>query len=105
MILNVRSLPDGRILIHWLVEDDNGPIETKPNVMVTARGPLRLGGVKGYIACRTEQNSVNPQHRGQEILMCMHSNDVRAATCPKCLETEKAKETLALYENSEALSA
>lgn len=107
MILNVKILNDGseRVLIHWLIEDDKGPIETKPNVMVTERGPFKLGGVRGRIACNPEQNSVNPQHRGQEVLMCMHSNDVRAATCQKCLATDEAKALLAKYAEGVDLAA
>lgn len=107
MILNVKILNDGteRVLIHWLMEAADGPIETKPNIIGTERGPLKLGGVRGRIACNPEQNSVNPQHNGQEVLMCMHSNDVRAATCPKCLATDEAKALLAKYSEGVDLAA
>lgn len=107
MILNVKLLNDGswRVLIHWLIEDEAGPISTNSKTVVTPRGAMKLGGVKGRIACNPLQNTVNPQHHGQEVMMCMHSNDVRASTCPKCLATDEAKELLAKYAESVDLAA
>lgn len=92
MILNLKRLTDGteRLCIHWLVESSEGSIETQPNTKITERGAFKLGGVKGYIACNPKQNSVNPQHRGQEVMMCLHTNEIRAVTCPKCLDTAVA---------------
>ena len=91
-VINVRLLADksGRACIHWLMPDEAGPIATVGVTKMTALGPLRLGGIRGRIACNPEQNSVNPMLRGGETLMCMHSDDVRAATCPKCLGTVEA---------------
>ena len=99
MILNVKMLGDGsgRACIHWLVESDKGPIETQERFAITQLGPIKLGGVKGYIACNPQQNTVNPQNRGGETLMCMHTNEVRAATCPKCLATPEAVALLKHY--------
>ena len=126
MILNVKLLPDGsgRVCIHWLMEDTYDAAKEPPDslkplgrlVKEAADGdqfPIRVQGhpqlrsqtgqpamVRGRIACNPKQNTVNPQHRGQEVLMCMHSNEVRAVTCPKCLATPEAVELLKSYENT-----
>lgn len=107
MILNVKLLNDGsrKLLIHWLIQDANGPITTIGKSVVTPRGPFKLGGVRGRVACNPEQNSVNPQHRGQEVLMCLHSGEVRAATCKKCLATDEAQALLAKYAEGVDLAA
>ena len=102
MILNIKLLPDGsgRTLIHWLNQDDEGPIQTKGHAKYKGIFP----GIRGRIACNPKQNSVNPVDRNGEHLMCMYSEEVRAATCPKCLATEEAKAILAKYENTMELS-
>jgi hypothetical protein len=126
MILNVKMLPDksGRVLIHWLQEDvydasklpadslkplarlvdqaDKGdayPIKIQGHPQLR-RGSGQATVSKARIACNPTQNSVNPQHKGQEVFMCMHSNDVRAVTCPKCLATVDAAELLKQYEDT-----
>jgi hypothetical protein len=93
--VNYKTLPDGRTLIHWLVADEAGPITTvgMPPLM-TPGGPIRLGGGKWRVACNPTQNTINPQVRNGVRYMCMTSDDVRAATCPKCLATAEALELL-----------
>jgi len=83
-ILNVKLLPDksGRVLIHWLQPDEAGPVQTQGHPVYACIQPFR-----GKIACNPTQNTVNPQVRNGETLMCMHSNEVRAVTCPKCMLT------------------
>ena len=88
-VVNVRGLDDGtgRVCIHWLVEGD-GPIKVKGHPQlrsVTGQSPE----VTGFIACNPKQNSVNPQTRNGQIMVCTYTNDVQAATCPKCLEFAK----------------
>ena len=89
------TVGSGRMCIHWLIRDAAGPIATELDVRNTERGPLPLGGFKGRMACRPEQNTVYPQHRGQETFLCLHSDDPRAATCPDCLATEEYKKAMA----------
>lgn len=127
MILNVKLLPDksGRVLIHWLQEDTfdaskEGADSLKPLAHLVKEAdapggafPIKINGhpqlrggvgqavvANARIACNVKQNSVNPLHRGQEVFMCMHSNDVRAVTCPRCLETKDAVELLKQYEDT-----
>ena len=100
MILNVKLLKDGtgRVCIHWLQESQEGPLEISGNAQLKkAMGqPLVF---RGRIACNPKQNTVNPQHKGQEVLMCMHSNEIRAVTCPACLAVPEAIELLKSYED------
>ena len=104
MILNVKMLPDksGRVLIHWLQEGVEGgtayPIKIQGHPQLRAQCGQSVV-INARIACNPKQNSVNPQHRGQEVFMCMHSNDVRAVTCPQCLATVDAVELLKQYED------
>lgn len=101
MILNVKMLSDGsgRVCIHWLIQDEAGPIKT------TARPDLaKLTTTSGRIACNPKQNSVNPVDRNGEHLMCLHSPEVRAVTCPKCLATPEAIALLATYADTMEIS-
>lgn len=131
MILNVKMLPDksGRCLIHWLIEDVFDPSKVGPDSLdavgrvvqqAACEGelfPIKIQGhtqlrtqmgqpvsIRARIACNPKQNTVNPQHKGQEVFMCMHSNDVRAATCPRCLATPEAVELMKSYENTEEIA-
>ncbi len=95
----IKLLPDrsGRVLIHWFVHDEQGPIETPVGGAMTALGPMHLGGAKGRIACMPGRG-----HAGSEIIngqhhLFPHSDDVRAATCPDCLTTDEAKRMLLEY--------
>jgi hypothetical protein len=83
-ILNVKLVPDGsgRAMIHWLQEDAAGPIKTTGHDVYKCMPAFR-----GRIACNPAQNTVNPQQRNGETLLCLHSNDARAVTCPKCMAT------------------
>lgn len=92
-IINVKQLNDGteQACIHYLVEG-SGPIAF--DSLPSLRGTLPPK-VNGYIACNPEQNTIFPQMRNGETLVCVHSNEVRAVTCPKCLATEEAKAMLA----------
>ncbi len=132
MILNVKLLPDksGRVLIHWLQEDTYdatkvGPDSLKPLARLVDEAdskegafPIRINGhpqlragcgqatvASARIACNPKQNTVQPQHKGQEVFMCMHSNDIRAVTCEKCLATHDAVELLKQYENTVEVAA
>lgn len=92
-IVNIRLLGDGsgRVCVHWFIRDEIGPIRTPGTAHMTALGPIPFGGVVGRIACNPDQNTVTTQQNGMEFFPCCHSDDVRAATCPKCLETSEAK--------------
>lgn len=83
--VDVKLLPDGRSLIHWLKECDDGPI--------TIQGHAQLRQVMGRpaegrykLVCNPTQNTVSSQKRGNVRYICMTSGDVAAVTCPKCLE-------------------
>ena len=84
----------GRLCIHFLVQDDVGKIETPgtltPALKENPFAPVVLelkGPRKWRIACRPEQNSVQPQVRNGVRYVCLYSNDPLAVTCPGCLES------------------
>ena len=95
-VVNMRLLNDGtgRVCIHWFIRDEAGPIKTPGTAYMTAFGPIPLGGAVGRIACNPEQNSVATQNNGMDFFPCLHSDDVRAATCPDCLATDEAKKVI-----------
>ena len=102
-VVVMKQLKDGsgRICVHWFVRDTDGPITTPRGEQMTASGMWRKGGVKGRIACNPTQNTIVPQERGMETLLCCHTDDVRAATCPDCLATDEAKAMLQHYADME----
>jgi len=87
--VNVRLLKDGtgRVCIHWFVRDPQGKIKMPTGEAMSNLGPMQFGGAQGRIACNPNQNTVVPQHVGGNILLCCHSDDVRAVTCPDCQKT------------------
>ena len=97
VIVNLKQLPDGRVCYHWLRLDDKGPIKTADGVRMSSMGPIRIGGVRGTIVCNPTQNTVTPQVHGREVFVCSYTDDPRAATCPKCLETQEYKDAMAKF--------
>lgn len=97
--VNYKLLPDGRTLIHWLVADEDGPIKTVGlPPLSTPGGAVRFVGGRWRVCCNPTQNTINPQVRNGVRYMCVTSDDVRAATCPKCLATDEAKDALGTSE-------
>ncbi len=109
-VAEIKMLPDGsgRVRIHYFVHDQKGPVTTPDGVIMSSIGPIRMGGVKGYIACQPERANLLPQMQGNVSLLTCHSDDARAATCPECLATDdwkKASQQLEeLLNNGGALS-
>jgi hypothetical protein len=92
----VKLCPDrsGRVLIHWFIHDEQGPIETPAGGVLTALGPLRLGGVKGRIACQPERARVGAENISGQHHLFPHSDDLRAVTCALCRRTPEARKML-----------
>ena len=92
----LKQLKDGsgRLCIHYFVRADNGAIQTA--IDPGNKIPWLRGGTKGYIACNPQQNAVLKQD-GMETFVCLRTDDIRAATCPACLETKEAVEMLGHY--------
>lgn len=92
----IKLLPDGsgRVRIHWFVHDDRGPVTTPASTTLTALGPLKLGGAKGRIACQPRRASVTPEVVGGVTTPIVHSDDVRAVTCPECRQTKEYWEVM-----------
>ena len=82
----IRLLPDGsgRVRIHYFVHDPKGPVTTPSGAVMTALGPMKLGGVVGRIACQPQMASVTPKVVKGELQPTVHSDDPRAVTCPEC---------------------
>lgn len=90
--IHMRDLDDGRVCIHWLVEDDSGPIQMESDARLRAVAGQKPT-VRGRIACNPTQNTVQPQHKGRDVYVCFHSGDVvHAVSCPACLATPEAIE-------------
>lgn len=85
-LMNLKT--DRRVRIHWFQHDDKGPIHTGSVVATTALGPLKLGGVRGRIACQPNRASLAPPLVNGRIQPCPCSDDVRAVTCDLCAATE-----------------
>lgn len=98
--IGIKLLPDnsGRVRIHWFVRDPAGPIITSGRRAVTAKGPITLGGARGYIACQPDRKDVRPTAVRGILEMFFHSDDFRAATCPECLGTQEYAEVMAELE-------
>ena len=94
-----------RVRIHLFVRDDNGAAQTPAGKVQTSKGALKVGGTKGYLACQKTRTDIGPQKVGEVIVVTPHSDDVRAATCPSCLETQEAKDMLRRLEELEPLPA
>lgn len=94
-VVNVRLLKDGtnRVCIHWLQEVKDGPIRYECDSQFR-RNSGQSTQVVARIACRPEQTTIFPQQRGAEQLLCVHSSEIRAVTCPDCLATPAAVEAL-----------
>lgn len=93
--VDIKLLEDGRALVHWLRECDDGLI------VITGHPELRkvMGRPtdgKYTIACNTKQNTTNSQTRRNTRFLCMTSGDLAAVTCSKCLETAEAKMALSV---------
>jgi hypothetical protein len=88
----MRPLKDdsGRVCVHWFRVDPAGPISTQGRTHQTGHGELRLGGVVGWIACNPRQNTVQPQVRGSEHFVCLHTIEAGpGVTCPECRATSE----------------
>jgi hypothetical protein len=95
-----KMLPNGRVCIHWFQPCDDGPINTEAKVIPTQIGPLKMGGVRGRIACNPSQNYLGPLEKGMQRLMCHRSEDPRAVTCPACMDTPAFKEAIANFQTA-----
>lgn len=90
-IVNQRYLDDGsgRVCIHMFVHSNSGPAKTPAGV-----NGFQFAGARGFIACNPTQSQVTPQVRGSEHLLCTHSDDARAVSCPKCKESPEFLEQM-----------
>ena len=91
--VDIKLLPDGRTLIHWLRECDDGPIKLKGHPKLReAMGRPADGSY--VVVCNPKQTTVNSQKRGSTRFMCITSGDPAAVTCPQCLAAPETIEAL-----------
>ena len=93
-VVQVKLLEDGtgRVCIHYFAHEPKGPILTPATGVTTSIGMVKLGGVRGYIACKPRLASILPHTvPGGDIAPCVHTDDPRAATCPDCIASEAWK--------------
>jgi hypothetical protein len=97
----IKLLPDGsgKVRLHYFVHDDKGPIKTPTGTVMTALGPVTMGGVMGYVACQPRRTEITPEIRQNVVVPVPHTNEARAVTCPECKETVAWKETMKLLED------
>jgi hypothetical protein len=95
--VEIKLLPDGtgRVKIHYFARDEAAP-ETPSKSVQTNLGAIKLGGTKGYLACRRAMPGVTPQVIGGVVLPFPHSDDPRAVTCPDCQKTAEYKKHVAM---------
>ncbi len=102
--IDVKVLPgeptdgSGHVRIHWFVRSENGAAVTPAGTVKSSIGPLKAGGVRGYLACQKGRADIGSRVVGGMIAMTLHTDEVRAATCPECLATAEAKAMLTLLE-------
>lgn len=97
-ILNKKVLPGqpldgtGKICIHLLVPDENGPFVQK-HMLYLEEGKDENGQrtrqlinkpTRCRLACDPKRNA-KPQTKNSITTITMHTDDTRAVTCPKCL--------------------
>jgi hypothetical protein len=97
----VKLLPDGsgRVCIHWLMHDPEGPIQTINASIPTAKGPVLVKGRRFRCACQPQLSNMGGDNKGR-LVPFVHSDDPRAATCPKCCATKEYKEIMARLEQT-----
>lgn len=94
VVMRLLSDGSGRVCIHWLYEHPEGPLETTDNSIMTATGPKVLKGRKWRMACNPNLKAISSVQDGARIIPWTHTDDPRAATCPKCLATEEYKQRM-----------
>lgn len=102
--VRIRILKGGRVRIHWFCHAKEGPIHTgSEHHNLPGLGVLTLGGVSGYIACKPQLTTLQSPIVGgfREPIPC--SDEVRAVTCPECIEKPEFKK--ACEQLAEALAA
>lgn len=87
--VDIKCLPDGRAVIHWLRECDEGAILLKGHPKLRELMGRPADG-RYVVACRPKQDTINSQKRGNIRFICMTSGDLAAVTCPDCLATPEA---------------
>jgi hypothetical protein len=92
----ILMLPGGRrVCHHFFVHDEAAPVKTPARAAMTAFGPVRMGGSRGYIACMGKEAAVTPQVERDRVIPRSHTNEARAVTCPGCMQSAEWKETMA----------
>lgn len=80
--VDVKLLPNGKTLIHWLKE--GGPIVIHGHPSLSA-AMKREEIANFHIVCNPTQDTINSQKRGNVRYVCITSDNRDAVTCPKCL--------------------
>jgi hypothetical protein len=104
-VVNIRVLPGeplsdkGRTVIHLFVQDEAGPF-TEPTAILPVfedgkqvKQSGRIGPARGRIACDSKR-LVAPSTRDQVITVTQRTDDPRATTCPKCINTKEYKDLM-----------
>lgn len=101
--IDVKIMDDGRTLIHWLRECEDGKIvvEKHPQLITAPWYKGKDAVTKYTLVCRPEQTTVSSQKRGNVRYMCVVSGDIDAVTCPACLATQEAKIALVVPRTEE----
>lgn len=100
--VELKLLPDGsgRIRIHWVMRDPEGPVLIHDRVVETSWGPKLMSGSRWRVACQPQRASIAPQAQGQKILPFPITDDPRAVTCDLCVATEWFQKARAELENT-----
>lgn len=96
-VVEMKVLPSGKVRIHYFHRTEEGAATAPSGLTPDEEGKLRMGPVKGIIACSPATSKItSTTTKGVTRLVC-HSDDPRAATCPQCAATEVYKAAMAEY--------
>lgn len=99
----------GRVCIHLFVQDPRGPF-VELHVLhpvikdgVVQRGQVEARPTRGRLACDPKRNPA-VLVRNKVTTITPHTDDPRAATCPKCRASKEYESMMAKFRQIEAMS-
>lgn len=90
-IMNVRS-GRRRVRIHFYVRSEGGPIKPSPMTLNTAKGPVPIGGGRGFIACQPKMATLKANIVNGAYQPTPCSDHPGAVTCDLCMKTAAFQE-------------
>jgi len=98
--VEIKRLPDGsgRVRVHWIVPDQNGPLLTSTSAVPSDQGIKLTPGIRVRIACLPRQDTFSELTSDNGVKLTLRSDDPRAVTCPECQKTSEYQAARRLIE-------